>query len=71
MIEAKPRHDAAQESFRLAHRIAIDGKPAKKRFLDNVFGVRDRSQHPIGDPDQSYTQRIEDGGRVMHGVHLT
>src|SRR5258708_19658497 len=67
VVEAKAGHDAAQIRFRLAHRVAVRIEPAQKRLLDHILRIRDRSQHPVGDADQSWTQRIERGGGVLAG----
>jgi hypothetical protein len=68
VVETEAGHDAAQERFRFAHRIAVGIEPAQKRLLHHILRVRDRSEHPIGDADQSWTQRIESGGSVLVGA---
>ena len=65
LIEAKPGHDAAQIGFRLTHSGAVGIEPAQKRFLDNVLGVGDRTQHPVGDANEFGAQRVETRGRVL------
>ena len=65
LVEAEPGHDAAQKGLRLAHRLAVGVEPAQERLLHHVLGVRDRSEHPVGDADQPRPQRIEGRGGVL------
>jgi hypothetical protein len=67
LVEAKPGHDPTQERLRLAYLVAIDIEPAQERLLDHVLGVRDRTQHPVGNTDQEGTQRVEARRRVQIG----
>ena len=67
LVEAEPGDDAAQIGFRLLDRIAVGVEPAQERILHHVLRVRDRSQHAIGDANQSRTQGIEAGGGVPAG----
>src|SRR5215510_3641040 len=67
MVEAKAGDDAAQIGFRHAHRVAVGIKPPEECLLDHILRVRDRSQHPVGDADQFWTQGIEGGNGVLVG----
>ena len=67
LVEAEAGDDATQIGFRLLHRIAIGVEPAQERVLHRVLRIRDRSQHAIGDANQSRTQRIEGCGGILAG----
>ena len=64
LVEAEPRHGAAQEGLGLAHRAAVGAHPADERLLHHVLGVGDRAEHAVGDAGEAGTQRIEDRRRV-------
>jgi hypothetical protein len=59
LVETEAGYDRAQIGLRFENRIAIGVEPAQERILHHVLCVRDRSEHAIGDADQSRTQRIE------------
>ena len=59
LVEAQPRHGAAQEGFRFAHSFAVGAHPADERLLHHVLCVGDRAEHAVGDAREAGTQRLE------------
>jgi hypothetical protein len=59
LVEAEAGDDAAQIGFRFENGVAIGVETTQERVLHHVLRVRDRSEHAVGDADQSRTQRTK------------
>src|SRR5262249_33421612 len=59
LIKADARDRLAQKSLRLPDLGAVDAHPTDERLLHRILGISHRTEHPIGDADELWTQRIE------------
>src|SRR3546814_2812229 len=60
LVEAEPRHGAAEEGRRLAHRIAVGAEPADEGILHHILGIGDRSEE--------HTSELQSLMRISYAV---
>ncbi len=69
MIKAEPRDGTHQEGFFIAHGRPVGLVPANEAFLNDIFRLRDRSEHAIGNADQPRSDAVERISRVVRQRH--
>ena len=68
LIDAQARHDLRQEGAIGFDLTSVDGLPAQPGFLHDVFGLRHRAEHAVGDGKQEAALGLEalGGGGLAH-----
>jgi hypothetical protein len=59
VVQAEPGHDRREPCLRRFDGRRVGGLPAQPRVLQDVFGLRRRAEHPVGDAEEQPAMRLK------------